>query len=349
MRGIGLLVRFSLLFLLSSVVFAQPYPDEHIDSTWYIGLESIVREDYEKATLIFDGLNEQYPNLPIANIYKANIEVVRAVDYEIEFDEDYISAYYDRANDICDSLLDLDEENLWYNNFKGLTETSYAYFRALNGNYFSAFDHGMNAFEHYEKCLEIDTSFHDAKYIFGAFKFWKSFKANSIDWLPVIDDETDEGINLLEAAYKKGRYSRFISAENLAWAYYSTGDTAKAITLTENILNEYPESKHFKLVLARLLFNYDDTRQLKVFQECLKEYQQLGDKTIVKQIMLKHYIAQTLNRTKQFELALYFCNDILDASKNGDPRFDRIEERLERVEELRYNLIEKLNLTQNNE
>ena len=70
MPAIELMVRFNILFLfLFLSLSAQRFPNPTVDSLLTNGINFILLEDYNSAEKNFQSLNQQFPDLPLGNIF----------------------------------------------------------------------------------------------------------------------------------------------------------------------------------------------------------------------------------------------------------------------------------------
>ena len=80
--------------------------------------------------------------------------------------------------------------------------------RFENKDWFNAFTDGINGVKQLKICLDADPDMNDAYYGLGCFYYWTSAKARLLWFLPFIHDEREKGIEYLEIAIEKGRYTR---------------------------------------------------------------------------------------------------------------------------------------------
>jgi tetratricopeptide (TPR) repeat protein len=333
MQETGLLAQykfFALLILLNLNIQSQTYYDPKIDSLLKSGIEHLINQNYSSSKITFSFLDEEFPGLPLGKIYLASVEIAKSYDYSEEFNDDFISSILDDASSQSDSLLDKDPDNIWYNYFSALAEGYSAYYNALTGDWINAFAKGVTAINRFEKCLEAEPLFYEALIALGTFKYWKSRKTEFLNWLPLIEDETEEGIYLLKRSIEGKSYNNFLAVNSLVWIYIDKADYEGAIRLCKEELKKYPGCRTIKWALARGYEDVDRNESIKVYNEILKSYPP-GNSSQYNEVVLKHLIAQQYYKMGQSEKALFICEEILNRNDLTDISKERLKERLLKV------------------
>lgn len=334
---------FILLFICFSTEhsLSQIYPDKSVHTMMRTGIDLIITQQYDQAESVFSELEKTRKDLPLGKIYLAAVLIAKAYDYQTEYDDERITSYLDNSKKISERLLDEQPNNIWYKYFYALSEGYSAYYDALQENWFSAFSTGINSVSAFEDCLEADKDFYEAMIAIGSFKFWKSKKTEFLNWLPFVEDEMNLGISYLNSAIKHSGYNAHLATYSLVWIYIEQKQFDKAIKLAENALKNYPDSRMLKWGLARALEDVDTERSIEVYYKILNSYPITLKSNIINNITLKHIIAQQLVKLNRFNEALDICNEILDINGYTDFEFDRIEDRIERVKDLKKSLSRK--------
>jgi tetratricopeptide (TPR) repeat protein len=327
-----------LLFVLSFKGFAQTYPDPVVDSLLNSGINDIILQNYAHAKSTFQHLTNSYPKLPLGNVYLVATEIARAYDYEEPYNKDYITENLDTAETKTKNLLDKDSGNLWFIYFKALNEGYYAYYQVLQKNWLSAFSNGVDAVRDFEKCLNIDPEFYEAKIAIGSYQYWRSRKTEFLKWLPFIKDETELGISNLQIAVDHASYHRYSAINSLLWIYIDQKKYQEAIDLAVKTLKQYPGSRFFMWPLARAYENIDIHKAIIIYNELLDFYSKMPDSNFFNEIVLKHVLAQLYVKQGDKRKALELCNQILSLKNIPDYTRDRLGDRLDRVEDLKQQL-----------
>ncbi|MFH0735958.1 MAG: hypothetical protein V1773_00115 [bacterium] len=343
MRVIGLLVRYSLILLiLSNVLFAKSFPNKTVDNIIRIGVDYLLRQNYDAAKSKFSELNRQFPNIPLGKIYLAAADIAEAVDYGEQFDEKYINILLSSAKKLSDSLYNADNNNLWNNYYMAISNGFYAGFKGLNGDYFSAITNGLSSISYYEKCLDIDSLFYDSYVALGSYYYWKSAKTKSLTWLPFISDDRELGRRLLEKAMNKNTYTHFLAAYSLIWIYIERKEFQNAISVCNDILIKYPNNRLCKLSLARIYVDVDKYKAIRLYKEVLISLNTLKRNNHLNEIEIKHKIAMQYTALENYTKAKEYCDDILGIDNLNSYVIDQLGDRLDRVKNLKREIIENL-------
>jgi len=333
---------FFFFFLCSGLIFSQNFPDKNVDSLLVAGIDNIVEENYSEAENIFFRLKKDYPRLPLGSLYLAAAEIARSADFFEEMNSEKIEKYFEQSESVADSLYDDDDENIWNIYFKGLLAGYRAYYFALQGDYYGAFMHGYDSYSFFTKCLEQDTLFYEAYIAIGSFEYWMSAKTEFFSWIPFYDDNRQNGISLLETAWKKAPYNAHLAAYSLIWIYINEKDYSNAVKLAEEELKKYPSTRFFKWGLANAYQYLDKTKSIEVLMQIYKSYQTTGGNIITQKIVIKHKIAMLENNLGNYETALKLCDEILNSCGKVEIENRETEDRCSRVKELKHSILNKI-------
>ncbi|NCS88604.1 MAG: tetratricopeptide repeat protein [Ignavibacteria bacterium] len=323
-----------LLILLSSWGFDyQEYPESEINSLMKKGIDNLIIQKFDEAQVYFIKLNNNYPKNPLGKIYLAANEIARSYDQAGDYNSEFILKNLLGAIEQAEELVDKDENNVWNIYMLALAEGYYAYFKALDGNWLSAFSNGLSCVSNFEKCIEIDSSFYEAYTAIGAYKYWKSRKTEIASWLSLFSDEKSEGIALLEEAISKTSYNTYLAAYTLQWIYIDSKEYKNAVRISEEVIKKYPDSRFFKWGYARAYEGYNRQKSIEIYSSLLNSYMQ--ENNLIQEIILKHIIAQQHQHLGNYKLALSFCNDILSIKGLTESQTEKLEDRLARVRELK--------------
>ncbi len=329
------------IILFSVKGFSQTYPDPVVDSLLKSGTNDIILQNYEQAKQTFEYLNYTYTQFPLGNIYIVATEIAKAYDYEEPYNSDYITANLDTAETKTSALLDKDKNNLWYLYFQALEEGYYAYFQVLRKNWLSALSNSVDAVRDFEKCLNIDPQFYEAKIAIGNFQYWRSRKTELLKWLPFVKDETQLGIENLRMAVDHASYHRYSAINSLLWIYIDQKKYQSAIDLAEKTLKQFPGSRFFMWPLARAYEEIDIQKAIDTYRELLASYSKLPESNFYNEIVIKHILAQQYVKLGDKKTALDLCNQILSLKNLSDYTKDKLGDRLDRVIDLKRELSDK--------
>jgi predicted Zn-dependent protease len=333
-------------FLLVTLIFfsrtnAQVYPDKSVHNILKSGIRLIVDQKYDEAEKLFDQLDKTRKDIPLGKIYLAAVSIARSYDYELPFDHKLITKNLEGAKRISERLINKDETNIWNHYFLALTEGYIAYYDALRESWLQAFSTGLSSVSAFEYCLAIDKNFYEALIAIGSYKFWKSKKTEFINWLPFIDDEKELGIQYLRDAVKYSGYNSRLAINSLIWIYIEQEDYTEAIKVAELALKNHPQSRVFKWGLARSYESIDPQKSVELYTEILNSYPKNLKSNRINEVTLKHIIAQQLQKINKNDEAVKLCTEILSIKDYSDYELEQVQNRLERVRQLRQELLIK--------
>ncbi len=337
----SVLLTYRLFFTLTffcfnlSFISAQVYPDRKIDSLLKSGIKNIINQNYDLAKRDFVILEKEFPNLPLGKIYFAAVEIAKSYDLDIPFNTKIIQTKLEEAKEISEELIDKDENDTWNYYFLALANGYEAYFNALNGDWLSAFGSGVVSVNLFEKCISINPDFYEALIAIGTYKYWKSKEMDFLDWLPFVEDEREEGINLLEKAVINSSYNSYLAINSLIWIYIDKGDYKKSVKLSQSVLSDYPKSRFFKFGLARALEDVDLKESIKEYYNILNSFSDSKKKNRCNEIMIKHKIAQQYEKLEEHQAALKICDEILNIKNLSQYEHQKMDSRLDRVRALK--------------
>lgn len=322
---------FIIIFLACGKVLPQAYPVKEIDSLLKTGINCILKQEYSKAENCFIKLDKEYSDLPLGKIYIAASSIAKSFDRAEEYDAYTILNNLTIAKDMSEKLIDSNKNNIWYHYFNALAIGYRAYYNAVNENWVAAFSNGLSAVDEFNICLEMDHNFSDALIAAGSYKYWRSRKTESFNWLPFVSDERELGITYLQHAESGSSYNNYLSDLSLIWIFVDKGNFREAVNIGENAVKKAPQSRIIKWALARAYENVDTLKAVDIYLQILNSYGDLNKYNRVNEVVLKHKIAQLYFRMGQYEKCLNFCNEILGIKKLSPFAAEKLKDRLEKV------------------
>jgi tetratricopeptide (TPR) repeat protein len=343
MRETEHLVHFKLLSLLiifafNSLLYSQVYPNSRVDSLLRESISHIIEQDYFGAEVFINSLQKEFSHLPLGKIYLSANKIAQAYDYAEPFNEDYILQNLEEAKEQAEELIEQDEENIWYRYFYALSEGYISYFDAINGSWLSAVSSGVNSITEFEKILTFDINFYEAYIAIGTFEYWRSRKTEFMNWMPFVNDTKNFGIDRLEVAIDSSSYNSYLAVNSLIWIYIDQKNYDAAIQTARNALDKYSESRSFKWGMARAFEEIDPQTAINLYTNILNSYPEWLNSNHINEVTLKHLIAQQYLKLGEWEKTLKICEEILSAPIHSDYSREVLENRLERVRNLRDEL-----------
>lgn len=316
MQEIEHLVRYNLfiLLLLVTLVKAEFPTNIKYAAKVFAGLSNIMNEEYDLAKQNFEFFRMKNPESPLGDILYAG-----ALIFEREHNHDFLnSKQIDSllyvAQDSSEALLSRDPEDLWNNYLVALAKTYQTYWKLFKSNYFDGFADGYSALNYFEKCIQLDSSFIEAKVVIGNYYYWSSIKTESFHWLPFIEDRREQGLTALELALTEKFLHRDFALQSLCYAYINEGRLIAAVKLASDLRKKYPNSSKIKSILARAYENLEPLKAIQLYKELVKSYQKKNLNNPYKLIELKNRLARLYFENEMDEEGLKICNEVLKMS-----------------------------------
>ncbi len=348
MPEIELLVHFKIILLFPLILLfgkeglSQFYPDRQVDSLLTTGINSIINQDYSVAQKTFQDLDKEFPQLPLGKIYLTAVYITKAFDYSENFETDSIYKNLIEAKAQSEKLIKENNKNVWNEYFLALSDGFYAYFQALNKNWFSALSNGLSSVSDFEKCLDLDKNFYEAYTAIGTYKYWKSRKTEFINWLPFVPNEEEKGISYIKNSIKHFTYNKYLAMNSLIWIYIEEKKYNDAIAIAKEALTEFPNNRSFKWALARAYQDINVNESIKIFYDLLNSYNKVRNINRCNKIVILHNLAQLYEKSGKVDMALSLCNEILSIKNLSDYEKEKLNKRLIRVQKLQLELSQEL-------
>lgn len=317
MREIEHLVRYNLLLILVLSLSLKAELPANLESVPKIfsGLSNILNEDYDLAKKNLDFFRKKNPNTPFGDILFAG-----ALIFEREHKHDFLEAkqidsllYI--AQDSCEALINRDPDDFWNNYLLALTKTYQTYWKLFKSNYLDGFADGFYALNYFEKCLQIDSTFAEAKVVIGNYQYWSSVKTASLHWLPFIEDRREAGLSNLELALTEKFLHRDFALLSLSNAYINEKRYLAAQKIASDLLKKYPNSSKIKSILAKTYIHIEPRKAIQLYKELIKKYEKENLENPYKLIELKIRLANVFYQNEMNNEVLLLCDEVLNMSK----------------------------------
>lgn len=241
------------MLLLAVVIFSAPHflfsqqdvISQH-DSLIQRAIELSIQHKYSDAALIFDQLIKNFPDHPAGYFFKAALIQSKMIDFETdEWEDDFLSnihltlKYSTKKNS---PALVSDEELMF---FKGSALSYLAFFEGRKGKYVPAIKHGFSGISMLKKLVAFEPDFFDAYFGIGSYMFWRSQITRHFNWLPLIPDEREQGLDLVQRAIKNGKFTHYAAMNEIVWILLEYEKPEEAFAWSMKGLEKFPDSRFF--------------------------------------------------------------------------------------------------------
>jgi len=209
------------------------------------GLEILYQGQYQEAIDTFDAFISQHPKNPAGYFFKAGAYQLRSMAYETNAWDAIQGALLDSSLELANKAVALDRRDPWAFFIRGGTYAYQAAVKVRSKDYFSALSNGLSAVSDLNKAVAIDPQLYDAYLGIGSFHYFRTKATSVLKWLPFIGDNRERGIGEIKLAIEKGRYSKVMAQNGLAWIYVDYGKYALALEQAELLEKEHPRNHTF--------------------------------------------------------------------------------------------------------
>ncbi len=341
MRAIERTVLFSFLLLFLNVqTVAQYLNNSNVEYLVQSGIWSLLVNNRAEAERYSAILQKHFPRYPLSFILPVLNEMAVSEDCGRELNDVAIQRNLTKAALLSDSLLAKEKtaENYF---FSALAEGVLAYYEMEKNNLLSAFFNGLSALEKFNNCLEKSPRFAAAQVAIGSYKYWVSEKVKAISWLPLIPDEREEGIRMLQLGLRENSVLYHFGLESLIWIYIHQKEFEKAERIALQAVKTYPKSRYFIYALAHAFNSTDKSKANELFQSLIESRKRDGCLSNYWKVILLHKIAMNDEALGKFREAKMLCDEILKLELNSFEK-RKLKGRLTRVEQLKESMVKKI-------
>ncbi len=206
----------------------------------------ILEGRYSEAEKIFDDFIAKHPDEPAGALLKAAVLHYRSIDYDdFSLDGEYLGLL-ETAEKLARKKIDNDENDLWAHYYYYSAVSLKAVWAVTNGKFISGLAKGRSGFHGMSGIISTDERFFDAYLMTGSYRFWKSI---TIDWLPFVSDEREQGIAEVESAISAGKLCGPLS-NTVLMEMLIKHDLERAVALGETMTDRYPSCRLFSWQLG---------------------------------------------------------------------------------------------------
>lgn len=260
----------AVIIIFPGSVLAEHFRSSQTDSIIQQGIECSILHDYDRAEAIFRQVIENNPELAEGYFFMAATIQSKMMDFETDqWEQDFfhfIEMTIQRAKEQQVDRADADPYSRFYH---GSALCYLAFYESRKGKYLDAVRHGLSGISILKKVIAINPDFYDAYFGIGSYKYWRSQVTRYLNWLPVLADEREEGIQLVQQAVEKGRFTQFAAMNELIWILMDRNRPEDAYYWALKGMHKFPQSRFFLWGMAKTAY------ALGKFSDAARSYQQL--------------------------------------------------------------------------
>jgi tetratricopeptide (TPR) repeat protein len=200
--------------------------------------------DYNEAYQVCDRL-DTLEDGAMAYFYRLAVVGAAMIDYEDTLGLGSFFSDSRKCIDLAQARIDSGIETADDYFYMGSSLAYEALFYGHQGNIWAAYQSAVKSRKVLETCLDMDSSYVDARLGIGTYQYWMSRKLGVLTLLPVIHDERKEGIAQLERVIDEDAPSKYLAISSLANIRIDQKEYGKALDLARRGLERYPDSRGF--------------------------------------------------------------------------------------------------------
>jgi tetratricopeptide (TPR) repeat protein len=250
------LVLFALLMLAAQALRAET--DAVFDSVARRGIDRVYNLEFERAEEDFRALIRMRPAHPAGHFFLAMVDWWRIlINLEDErYDERFLSAL-DRVIDLCDSLLDVRENDITAIFFKGGAIGFQGRLLFHRNDYLEAANAGRKALPLVQEAIELAPDNYDILLGSGIYNYYADvipeqypFVKPLILFIPPGDKK--KGLAQLTLASERAKYASIEATYFLLQVYYfHERDYVKALSIAQSLHTRFPNNMVFHRYVGR--------------------------------------------------------------------------------------------------
>jgi hypothetical protein len=306
-----------ILYSIISILFpvltsAQIIINDDIISRIKAGETALLNARWEETGQIYRDLCEKYNNNPVGYLYLAASIQTEMTAREENKNESEFFGLLDSAKILSEKLLancPAQDSALCYL-FLGHQYAYRAVWEARFGSGLSAISYGFKARGQYRNGLAADSALIDLYLGLGSYHYWKTVKAGILTYTGLFKNDRGRGIDEINLAIDSSLFSQDAARSAMVWVLINEKEYEKAITLSQEMFDRYPEGSFFLWPMAE---SYYKSKQ---FLEAAGRYMLLLDRlrkepgNYFNIIEAVYYLHQCYNRSgdnkKAAEILTYF-------------------------------------------
>ncbi|HEX9005891.1 MAG TPA: tetratricopeptide repeat protein [Bacteroidota bacterium] len=217
------------------------------------GINQLYNMDIDGALRTFERVTAMAPGDPRGHFFRS---MVYFWVYNLQRDEsahEHFMALADTVIDVCESVLEGDENNAAAHFFLGGIYGYRGLAYQTAGSLLKAVYDGRKGYKNLEEAARLDTSLHDADMGLGLFRYLVAKAPRHFSWVFSIlgfSGDLDGGLALLRAAADRGTYARTEAMYFLATFLFNENRSDEAFRQMDTLTSRFPDNTLFLITEA---------------------------------------------------------------------------------------------------
>ncbi|MBN2012016.1 tetratricopeptide repeat protein [candidate division KSB1 bacterium] len=294
-----------------------------LDSTTHAlisrGLNLTYINEYADALNIFEELITRHPNEPMgylgaATVYQTILRNYRTRTYETAYD-----SLLSLSIRVGESAIRTDNNNVLAYLYLGGAYGYRGLYNMRKHQWYSALKDGWRGISRLKKCIDLDAELYDAYFGLGLYHYWRSAKANVLKFLPFVDSK-QMGIDEIQLAIAKGRYSSVQGKFALIYVYYDEQQYDEALAIAHELHRLFPNNASCQYMLSRIYEQLGEWQKSRMYFTQLLTHLESSEYTTTGYLIECHYrLAQCLLHLGESDTALIMIEKAMLLRTHHDP------------------------------
>jgi len=267
-------ILLSILFILFPILTsARTLINDDIIDRIKAGETALLNARWEETGRIYRNLCEKYNNNPVGYLYLAASIQTEMTAREENINEVDFFGLLDSAKTLSEKILrncSAADSALCYL-FLGHQYAYRAAWEVRFGSGLSAISYGFKARGQYRNGLAADSTLIDLYLGLGSYHYWKTVKAGILTYTGLFKNDRQKGIDEIILAMDSSLFSRDAARSAMVWVLINEKEYDKAIALSQEMFNRYPEGSFFLWPMAESYY------KSKRFLQAAERYNQILD------------------------------------------------------------------------
>lgn len=305
------------------------------------GISLSMTEEFDSARALFEPLIEKDSTDYSAYFFLAAVHHSEMMDAEDFAAVDTFESLLDAAYRHAETAIEGGDNPAWALFIQGST---HAYRAALEGHIGSWFGAMKQAVKGKNRCLDalrIDPGLYDAYVVLGNYHYWKSSRTEFINWLPLVADRKEQGIEELRLAGDSALVSRDLALNSLVWVLLDHEQAKRALEVAEELHSRYPDSRLADWAMAFASYQSGQLhRATTYFESIIDQLEPDTTQNYYNLIECRYHLAEIYHSVGETELSFKHCEKALKYPV-GEEVARRQKEKIQKLEGLLKQISEK--------
>lgn len=306
------------------------------------GIHLSLSEQFRSADSVFARISAEFVSSPIGPLFAAGNAQAEMLDTESLHRREDFERYVNEAESRVRRVDNASSSRAESEFVLGVAAGYRAVYESKWGGWFAALKQGLRARKHFQKALELDSTLCDARLGLGTYYYWKSAKTDWINWLPIVSDERQHGLEFLRRVIDCGSYARETARAALAAALINEGEYAATIAHADTLAGLFPDAKGPIWLKAKAHYAlYEWDLAVQQFNLLESRIHASGTGNFYNLIECAYYRAQCHWGAGRYREALAECGKALTYPANEETKH-RQKDRLNELRKLQRKLVKML-------